>query len=152
MNQAITARHPDRWRDAQWWLALAAGPLFCLSLISAGIPAPGPGWIVGAPLTFLLLALVYPVLEEIVFRGLVQDSLSRRLNPWRFRLISKANLLTSLVFTALHFFAHPPLWAASVFIPSLVFGHFRERHGGLVSPIVLHAFYNSVYFALLGSA
>ncbi|MDX1497490.1 MAG: JDVT-CTERM system glutamic-type intramembrane protease [Salinisphaeraceae bacterium] len=142
----------NRWRDWQWWLALGAGPLFCLVLIVAGLDVVGPDWIAGAILTFLLLALVYPVLEEIVFRGLIQDSLSERLTIWRFQLISKANLLTSLAFTALHFFSHPPLWAASVFLPSLLFGYFRERHNSLVSPITLHAFYNSVYFALFGIA
>ncbi|MGB1581275.1 MAG: JDVT-CTERM system glutamic-type intramembrane protease MrtJ [Nevskiales bacterium] len=142
----------NRWRDWQWWLALAAGPLACLAFVAAGLQLRGPGWITQAGLTFFLLALLYPLLEEIVFRGLIQDSLNERLARWRFRLLSKANLVTSLLFTALHFFSHPPLWAASVFIPSLVFGHFRERHNSLISPIVLHAFYNSVYFALFGIA
>ena len=81
---------------------------------------------------------------------MIQDSLSRRLQAWRFNLLSKANVLTSLLFTALHFFSHSPLWAAAVFLPSLVFGHFRERHNSLVSPIILHAFYNGLYFSLFG--
>lgn len=141
-----------RWTDVQWWLALAAAPLFCAGLAVSNQPVAGPYWISMQPLQFLLLALVYPVLEELVFRGLVQDSLSRRLQAWPNAPLSKANLLASLLFALLHGFSHPPLWAAAVFIPSLAFGHFRERHQGLTSPIMLHAFYNSCYYAVFGVA
>lgn len=150
MRRAVAAVHPDRWADAQWWAALAAGPVLCGLLLTSSDSYFDPAWIVQRPEVFLLLALVYPVLEEIVFRGLIQGSLSQRLAAWRRGPVSKANLLTSLLFAVLHGFSHPPLWAAAVFIPSLVFGHFRERHGGLTSPILLHAFYNGVYFALFG--
>ena len=51
--------------------------------------------------------------------------------------------LVSLVFTGLHFINHPPAWAASVLIPSLIFGFFRDRTGRLLAPILLHVFYNS---------
>ena len=61
-----------------------------------------------------------------------------------------ANLLTSLLFTALHFINHAPLWAAAVFFPSLVFGFFKDRTGKLAAPIILHVFYNSGYFWLFG--
>ncbi len=141
----------SRWSDGQWWLALLAAPLFWMLLASGGVPLVGPDWISVQPGVFIMLALVYPVLEEIVFRGLIQDGLAKRLQPWRFSLFSKANLLTSVAFTALHFVQHPPMWAAGVFLPSLLYGHFRERHLGLFSPILLHAFYNGGYFALFGA-
>lgn len=141
----------SRWSDGQWWLALAAAPVCWGLFASTGAPVVGFGWILSQAQLFILLALVYPVLEEIVFRGLIQDSLDRRLQAWRFGLVSKANLITSLIFTALHFSQHPPMWAVAVFLPSLVFGHFKERHAGLVSPIILHAFYNSGYYALFGA-
>jgi membrane protease YdiL (CAAX protease family) len=32
-----------------------------------------------------------------------------------------------------------------VFVPSLVFGHFRERHESLVTPMLLHSFFNLTY-------
>ena len=59
-------------------------------------------------------------------------------------------VLTSLLFTALHFINHAPLWAAAVFFPSLVFGFFKDRTGKLAAPIILHVFYNSGYFWLFG--
>ena len=147
---AATSRHINRWFDIQWWLALAAAPLFCLFLLTVGYDFIGPRGIQAKPETFLILALVYPLLEEIVFRGMLQDSLSRRLSAWRLRPFTKANVLTSVVFAALHGFSHAPGWAAAVFFPSLLFGHFRERHDGLLSPIVLHAFYNGVYYFFFG--
>ena len=56
--------------------------------------------------------------------------------------------LISLVFTGLHFIYHPPLWAASVLLPSLVFGYFKDRYRTLTTPIILHVFYNAGYFWL----
>ncbi len=92
--------------------------------------------------------MVYPILEEWIFRGNLQPWLALRLPP-RQGLLSWPNLATSAVFTALHFAFHPPLWAAAVFLPSLVFGFFRERHNRLDTPIALHAAYNASYLLLL---
>jgi len=88
-------------------------------------------------------------LEEVVFRGGLQPWIAEHL-PQAYGPLSLANLFTSLVFCALHFFYHPPLWAVGVLIPSLVFGYFRERHNNLISPIMLHALYNASYYLLLG--
>ena len=63
-------------------------------------------------------------------------------------MVTHANLITSLVFTGLHFIYHPPLWAASVLLPSLVFGYFKDRYRTLTTPIILHVFYNAGYFWL----
>lgn len=135
-------------RDPRLLAALAAGPLVCL-LISM---LPGvdlrPGWPLAQWWPLLLALVVYPVLEEFIFRGGLQPWLAQFLPAVRGPL-SWANLLTSLVFCALHFLFHPPLWAAGVFAPSLVFGYFRERHQGLVSPVLLHASYNASYYLLL---
>lgn len=103
-------------------------------------------WPLSAPWLFLLPALVYPVLEELVFRGLIQGELLKHLPGRRTGPVSLANLVTSVLFCIPHFFVKHPLWAASVFIPSLIFGHFRERHGGLASPVLLHIVYNAGYF------
>lgn len=103
-------------------------------------------WPLREPWLFLWPALFYPVLEEIVFRGLVQDLAHQHLRPWRLGPISHANLITSLAFTALHFLYHPPAWAAAVILPSLVFGYFKDKYKGLTAPIALHVFYNCGYF------
>ena len=98
---------------------------------------------------FLIVALVYPVLEEIVFRGLLQDAL---LKPsWGSRKtfgVSHANVVTSIIFTALHVVRRAGALSVTVFVPSLVFGHFRERYNNLYIPIALHVFYNAGFILL----
>jgi len=101
-----------------------------------------------------MLIVVYPVAEELVFRGLMQDWV--RNLPWgqaQFVGITCANGITSVLFVGCHFFSHPPLAAASVLAPSLVFGYFRDRYSGqipmhLLSPMLLHVWYNAGYFLL----
>ncbi len=135
--------------DRLWWLALAAGPAFWLFLASSGTAIGELRWPLVQPLSYLRLAVVIPVLEELVFRGALQGWLLQQAWGVRQRVgLSNANLVTSLVFTAAHIVSHPPLWALSVLLPSLVFGYFRERHAGLLAPILLHASYNAGYFWL----
>lgn len=141
---------PCMLRDWQWWAATAAGPVVWAALYLVLRPAFVPAWPLLHPGVFLPAALVYPVLEEIVFRGLIQDALARHVpNPLPGPLTT-ANVLSSVLFALMHLIGHTPLWAAAVFLPSLVFGYFRERHG-LAAPIVLHVFYNAGYFWLLGA-
>ena len=107
----------------------------------------------GAFLKLLLFAvLIYPLLEEIVFRGALQGLLMERLSgkrlPHWLGGLSLANLITSLVFAAMHLFNQSPLWAALIFIPSLVFGWAREATGGLLAPVLLHMFYNAGFYVL----
>jgi len=102
--------------------------------------------VVGPPdlLLWLKLSLLMPVLEEIVFRGGLQAGLYSR-NPFsRSKAgISLANLITSVVFAALHLISQPPAWAALVFIPSLVFGWARDRYDRVLPCVLLHAVYNA---------
>jgi len=94
-------------------------------------------------------ALVYPVLEEIVFRGATQGLL------WKTRLaalalgpLSGPNLLTSVVFTVLHLALQPTILSLGIIVPSLVFGYFRDRYQGLGPSIVLHIFYNAGFLLI----
>lgn len=93
--------------------------------------------------------LLYPFLEEIVFRGAIQGAIANIYRKDVFFGISAANIATSVLFSGLHFFHHPMLWSIAVFVPSICFGYFREKYNHLVSPIILHMFYNSGYFLLL---
>lgn len=139
------------WRDLRFWLALGAAlPFWGVLLALAPSGGIHPQWPLHTPLAFLLPALVYPVAEEIIFRGALQEWLGDHLPARPVGPISLANLVTSVVFTAAHFIHHPPLWATLVFVPSLVFGYFKDRTGGLQAPIVLHVFYNAGYFWLFG--
>ena len=131
------------WKDTLFRVAIAAGPVCWVGLFFILQPSIQWDWPLLTPLVFLLPVLVYPVLEEIVFRGLIQELVHEYLSKASLGPVSIANLLTSLLFTGMHFFYHPPLWAALVFFPSLVFGFFKDRTQGLMVPIILHVFYNA---------
>ena len=139
------------WRDATFWAALAAGIVFWGLLIVMTRPVLDWEWPLRYPLAFLLPALVYPVLEEIVFRGGLQELLQRYFRGRAIGPVSLANVGTSVVFAALHFFYHAPLWAAAVFIPSLIFGYFKDSYRRLAPPILLHVFYNTGHYWLFAA-
>ena len=98
---------------------------------------------------FFTLILVYPILEEILFRGLIQSTIAKQFSK-NWLIISQANLITSALFVSLHFISHPPLWALAVVIPSITFGYIQERVNNILAPITLHATYNAGYFLMLG--
>ena len=141
---------PPFYKDPSFLLALGAGGLFWLLLarIRPLTPmAPEQVW----SIPFFFLVVWEPSVEEILFRGFLQGSWkSYRWGERAILGISGANLVTSLLFASAHFLSHPPLWAASVFFPSLLFGYFRDRYGSLYPSIVLHIFYNGGYFFLTG--
>jgi membrane protease YdiL (CAAX protease family) len=134
----------DWCADPRFGLALLAGCAFWLALFWRDMPVPVPGL---AALASLIL--LQPVLEELLFRGLLQGWL--RMRAWgrrQFGGFTLANGVVALLFTALHFISHPPLWAASVLLPSLLYGYFRDRHDSVLPAIALHVFYNAGYFLL----
>ena len=138
-------------RDKLFWLAILAGPFFWGSLYYSGTGLTGPGWVSANLVLFLQLALLYPLLEELVFRGLLQESLWKtHLANLSIYCISLPNIITSLLFTAFHFFSHSAAWAVAVIFPSLVFGYFRDRYRHVLPAVILHMFYNSGYFVLFG--
>jgi len=137
------------YRDRQFMLALLAGMVVWLAfwLVFPGLLPVVP---LKANIPLLLsLVLLQPVLEELLFRGVVQGQF--RLRTWggvkRWGM-TQANLLTSALFVLAHAFYHPPLWAVAVFVPSLVFGHFRDRVGNIYPSLALHVYYNMGFFCL----
>jgi uncharacterized protein len=54
-----------------------------------------------------------------------------------------ANLAATVAFVMLHLLVQPPAWAIAVAVPSLLFGHMRDRFASVVPPIALHATYNA---------
>lgn len=128
-----------------------AAALFWVALGWWHVPVFDWMWPLREPMRFLVPALVYPVLEEIVFRGGLQGLLLRYPRygvSWKG--VTLANVIASLAFVAAHMFVHDPLWAVATLVPSLVFGYFFDRHASLASPIALHVFYNAGYFWLWG--
>jgi len=114
--------------------------------VVVGIRSPDPvttGW---AMLASLLLW--QPLTEELLFRGLLQGFLARTGPGSRTKTgISLANVMTSCVFVLFHFVHHAPAWALAVFVPSLLFGYFRDRSGSIWPPLLLHISFNTAFFA-----
>jgi len=137
------------WKAIDFWIAIVVAIAFWLTF-TLFIPYEQTVS-TDTALQLLLLILVFPILEEIVFRGLIQESIQKLLSHnniktmlfWR---ISYANLLTSLLFSALHLWSQPVLWALGVILPSLIFGYFKDRYQSLKPSILLHIFYNSGFY------
>jgi len=138
--------------DRLFWLVQVFALLFWWILYIDGQIIDGPDWLRNHLWEFFLLALFYPLLEETVFRGLIQGWLwTGRFGRTLALGLSLPNVLTSVIFCGLHFIYHPPLWALAVFIPSLIFGFFRDRYRHLLPAIWLHMFFNSGYFLIFGN-
>lgn len=136
------------FRDPRFLAALAVGPVAWAVLAILLPVTTDPFWPAARLWLFLSLVLLYPVLEEIVFRGLLQGwLLDREWGRRHFGPVSAANAIAAAAFTLAHLIHQPPAWAAAVIVPALLFGYFREVHG-LWSAILLHAFYNSGFIWL----
>jgi len=98
----------------------------------------------------LFFVFVYPLLEEVVFRGWAQTSLLQL--PFfarHFLGITLANVAISILFALAHLLRVEALFAPLYFFPSLIFGFFRDRHNSLVPAIALHAVYNLFWLVFL---
>ena len=88
-------------------------------------------------LSFFVIALLTPVVEETVFRGLIYTRLSRGM-PTALALI-----LQGALFGIMH---GSPLWAAYGFVLGVILGLFFLYFRTLLAPIVFHVFFNAVNF------
>ncbi len=118
-----------------WWLnkAFAISPLL-----------DNPSWL------FLFLScLLYPVLEELTFRGVLQGALLRCAWATVTRLgLTQANWVCSFIFALFHLYSQNIIWSAAVFIPSLLFGFFRDKYKSTVPGIILHCIFNTGFFLI----
>jgi uncharacterized protein len=127
------------WRDICYWLVLLSGCGLAYAI--------GPHQPLGLLPAISLMAW-QPFAEEVFFRGFLQSNLLDTQRGKRRRYgVSLANLATSILFAALHFLHHPPVWALAVFFPSLLFGWMRERYGSVYPSFLLHAAFNAAFFA-----
>ncbi|MCM5570146.1 JDVT-CTERM system glutamic-type intramembrane protease [Burkholderiaceae bacterium FT117] len=126
--------------DAQFVAAIVVAlPVWLL----LGLGLAGPLHRPAGLLEWLAFVAWQPLLEELVFRGLLQGQLLRLSAARRVGPVSVANLLTTAAFAAMHLLAQPPAWALAVVAPSLVFGHLRERFGSVWPAVAMHAVYNA---------
>ena len=148
MTESIGARPAVDLRRIVWLCVLAAPPLAWIAArLGFGLALVDP-WRDG------VLLLVASVAEEIVFRGGVQTALLRAPAMRSTTLgLSRANVVTSVLFAAFHLWRHPLAVAVGVFPVSLVLGHVREASGRVWPAALLHVGFNALLFAatLLGA-
>jgi uncharacterized protein len=94
---------------------------------------------VNIALGFTAVAVMAPLVEELLFRGYLQTALSHRMPPLA------AVALSALAFAAVHmqFYATPALW-----VLGFAFGYLYYKTGSLRFNIVLHMFNNGLALAL----
>lgn len=155
--------HRPRWRDVAYGLA-AVVPYFTFYLISVAIISQlvpslnvtqkqeiGFADVQGLwPLviTFISLAVLPPLTEEILVRGFLYTTFRKGLG------VLWAAILTSLVFAVAHLqigSGAAPLYIAAIdtFVLSMVLVYLREKTNNLWAGITLHAVKNGIAFCAL---
>ncbi len=97
----------------------------------------------GVALLILVVVVGAPLVEELVYRGLLQGTLGRRLPQWRGWL---ALVLVAALFALVHF---SPVEYPGLFLIGLVLGICALRTGRLGMGIVAHAAFNAAALALV---
>jgi membrane protease YdiL (CAAX protease family) len=118
-------------RSAAWaLLPLAAAAAFAAAVAGA------------VPPRVLVLLVLAPVIEEIVFRLGLQEALLRRgLRP------ALTTVLTALVFAAAHVAVRGEIAAAAVVLPALALGVLYAHTRRVLPCVALHAAMNAVWLA-----
>ncbi|MBN2512643.1 MAG: CPBP family intramembrane metalloprotease [Sedimentisphaerales bacterium] len=89
-------------------------------------------------LLVLFAVAIVPVFEEVLFRGLIQSTLSAHLpSPWM------SIGITSALFAGLHYGTH----SVGIFVLACCLGYAYERSGSLWRPIFIHILFNSISVA-----
>ncbi|MCE9589860.1 MAG: CPBP family intramembrane metalloprotease [Planctomycetes bacterium] len=95
------------------------------------------------PIVLMVLSAVVltPVMEELIFRGLVQTCLLGVLGRERRWAVV---LLASTLFTAVHIGAVWPFLLPGIFVLGVVMGSLYERRGSIWSAVMVHLVFNLV--------
>jgi membrane protease YdiL (CAAX protease family) len=147
---AVELTNPLSWLREPWFW-LACGLALPVWLALAWFVPANPIGALDAPTRLIWLGVGLPIIEELAFRGFVQGQMLRM--DWAREArggVTLANGLTSIAFCALHLVNQPPAWALATFLPSLIFGWFRDRYQSVLPAIVLHVIYNTGFFLVLG--
>ena len=90
-------------------------------------------------LFFVAVVVMAPVLEEVIFRGLILSGFRRRLGP------GAAIVVSALLFALVH----PPSTYFPIFWLGLLFGWIYVYTRNLLVPMALHALHNALQYALI---
>ncbi|MED0736238.1 CPBP family intramembrane glutamic endopeptidase [Aneurinibacillus thermoaerophilus] len=87
-------------------------------------------------LLYIVVAILVPITEEIIFRGLIYKYLCRKYG------FGIATIGSALIFTMAHFFV-PMLWAA-LFIMGCCLAYLFKTYQSIFAPLSLHILTNSI--------
>ena len=147
----IDLRFPPRPAFAfAWWLGFALYILaFEAVLYKAGLLELGGFRHQGLPAALMIagMVLLAPIAEELLFRGLFLNWLTRRLGRFNYAVVAQA-----LVFVAVHNFTWRGdlaggIGAAQTLIDATLYAYARRYSQSLLTPIAMHATGNLVAVA-----
>lgn len=107
-------------------------PEFYLEMLNSAIGTGG--W------TILTTVVLAPIMEETLFRGLIQGAIYRRDGA------AKAILISALMFGVFHFI---PQQAINAFFVGIILGYIYFRTGSLLTVIIIHALNNAIAYIML---
>lgn len=97
----------------------------------------------------IILLIVSPLLEEICFRGLLQDIVAKSMLYYKVGPVLVV-LLPNILFTVWHYHINSSyLYLLLVFLSGCIFGTVKILHHRLIYPILLHSYYNLVFLLML---
>lgn len=96
--------------------------------------------IYGTLTSFLLICILVPIYEEIIFRGVIYEATLRYIN------FNTANIIQAFLFATIHWniFLFPVF-----FLFGIITGILRKKSGGLLAGIVFHILNNTVALAFM---
>ena len=110
---------------------------------------PGSSQILAAVSKGLTGVLIAAIPEEFFFRGYLQEHVFKKYDLKIIKILSVKNILTSLLFGAVHAIAFLDITKATTFFPSLLFGLMTEKSKGRIFYSVLfHIIANILAFIL----
>jgi len=97
--------------------------------------------------SLLILLIVSPILEELVFRGLLQDFVLKKIKNIFFSIV-----IVNLLFMLTHYrINHSLSYLSVVFICGIIFSVVKVYYSRIVYPILVHSYYNlSLVVIVLG--
>lgn len=95
----------------------------------------------------LLFLFASPLLEEFIFRDIVQYNLQKYIKYTLFSYISLSNIITSVIFALSHYIAGSGVFVTILLIiPSIYLGLIYDKYGSIKYTVVAHSFFNIIVF------
>lgn len=93
----------------------------------------------------LKLLIIAPVLEELVFRGLLQDFI-KRVNTSKLTCY----FIVNIIFVLLHYKnSHDLVYLSGVFISGVIFSVIKDYYKKISVAIICHAYFNLTYLVVI---